>query len=340
MSAPPRDDDGAATPRQMRQELARDLPSGPAGAATPPASSDGARDAARRRADNMAGASWIVASCIGATVMTISIRMVADDMDSRMIAYLRCALGLWILAPWVIDGGWRDLRFSNPLLHLLRGALMAGALNLGFYAIATLEMATATILFFLAPIFATALAGPILAEQVGLRRWSAVAAGFVGAVIILRPGFAGLEWGMLAGVASACCFSISLLLSKILGPVDGARSVLLSSTLVAAVLTLPIAAPVWSMPSSAEIWFWMGVLVLSSSLRMYADIRGYSLGEAGFLAPFAYLRLLFVGLAGWLLFTEIPDGWTLLGGTVIVGATLYIAHRESRLNKSIAGAGA
>lgn len=303
-----------------------------------------AEAAQQRRADNLAGGVWIVASCLAATVMTIVIRMISDDLDTRMIAFLRSALGFAILIPWLIPGmmgeGWRSLRFTRPWLHILRGALMAAALNLGFFAIATLEMATATILFFLAPIFATALAGPMLGEAVGPRRWAAVAAGFVGALIILRPGVATLEWGMLAASASAACFSVSLLLSKTLGSVDGARSVLVSSTAVAAVLTLPIAAPAWEIPTSGEVWFWLGLLVLSSSARMYADIRGYALGEAGFLAPFSYLRLLFIGVAGWALFQEIPDGFTWLGGGVIAGATLYIAHREARLNKRIAGGAA
>ncbi|MEO1330549.1 MAG: DMT family transporter [Pseudomonadota bacterium] len=319
MSAPP-DLAPSATMQQIEGQRARDA-------------------AARTRADNLTAAGWIVLSCLGATVMTVAIRMMSGDLDSRMIAFLRAALGLWIVAPWLLDGSWRALRFTRPGLHLFRGALMAAALNLGFFAIATLEMATATILFFLAPIFATALAGPMLGESVGIRRWGAVAAGFVGALIILRPGAGALEWGMLAAVGSAACFSISLLLSKTLGAVDGARSVLVSSTAVAAVLTLPIAAPVWSLPGALEIWAWLGVLVLSSSLRMYADIKGYAIGEAGFLAPFSYLRLLFVGAIGWALFAEIPDAYTWLGGGVIAGATLFIAYREARLNKRIGAVG-
>ncbi len=335
---PPPPQDAPLKDAPLKDAPLKDAPSDVLADAAQRAAPPGAE--AARRADNLSGAGWIVLSCAGATVMTVAIRYLSVDLDSRMIAYLRSALGLWILLPWLIDGSWRALRFSRPWLHALRGALMAGALNFGFYAISAMEMATVTILFFLAPIFATALAGPMLGETVGLRRWAAVGAGFLGALIILRPGVVGLDWAALAAVASAACFSVSLLLSKTLGSADGARSVLISSTAVAVVLTLPIAAPVWALPSTAEIWFWVGVLVLSSSLRMYADIRGYAIGEAGFLAPFSYLRLLFVGVAGWLLFAEAPDAFTIAGGAVIAGATLYIAHREARLNKRIAGAAA
>lgn len=286
--------------------------------------------------DNLKGALWLVASGFAATVMSVAIRELAPTIDSRMLAFIRSGFGALVALPWLLDGSWRRLRFSRPWLHLSRGALMGVALNLGFYSIAVLPLTTATILFFLAPVFATALAGPVLGEQVGPRRWGAVAAGFLGAAIILRPGFGALELGMLAAVGSALCFSWSLMVTKILGPADGARSVLISSTVVSALVTLPIALPVWTLPVSLGPWLWIAALVGFSSIRMYADIRAYAVGEAGFLAPFSYLRLLFAAAAGWLLFREGLDLWTLLGGAVIVGATLYIAQRESRLKRRVA----
>ncbi|MBX2853405.1 MAG: DMT family transporter [Rhodobacteraceae bacterium] len=289
---------------------------------------------------NAQGALWMIASCIGASFMTVAIRYLAEDLDTRMIAFLRCALGVLLVAPWVLDGGLSWLKISRPWLHLLRGVLMACALNLGFFAISSLPMATVSILFFLAPIFATTLAVPMLGEAVGMRRWAAVAAGFLGAMILLRPGFGPLEWGMIAAIASAACFSVSLLLSKILGPVDGARSLLLTSTAIAGLLTLPIALPVWQMPPDGIAWIWIAVLITTSTFRMYADIRAYSVGDVGFIAPFAYLRLVFVAALGWLLFRETIDQWTLAGGTVIVASTLYIARREAQLNKRIAGGSA
>lgn len=290
--------------------------------------------------DNARGALWMIGSCVGASLMTIAIRYVAVELDTRMIAFLRTSLGLLILVPWLFDGGLGQFRFSHYRLHILRGVLMAGALNFGFYAISVLPLATVSILFFLAPIFVTALAGPLLGEVVGARRWGAVAAGFLGALIILRPGFGVLEWGLISAMASAACFSVSLLISKIVGPVDGARSLLLSSTAIAALLTLPIAAPVWRLPPDWMTWTWLALLIVASTFRMYADIRAYSLGDAGFIAPFAYLRLVFVGVAGWVLFQEVLDGPTLIGGAVIIAATLYIAHRETRLNKRLSGGAA
>lgn len=297
-------------------------------------------DAAQRRADNLRGALWMATSCLAATGMMIAIKEVAVDLASAMIAFLRSGLGLWVLAPMLLDGSLRRMRLTRPWLHILRGCLMGGALNFGFYAIATLPMTTATILFFLAPVFATALAGPILAEKVGAPRWIAVFAGFVGAAVILRPGAGALEWGMLSAIASAACFSVSLMLAQIIGREDGARTVLVTSTAIATLVTFPIALPVWSLPSTPLIWIWIAALVLFSSARMYADIKAYAVGEAGFVAPFAYLRLLFVAVAGWFLFAEVPDAETIAGGAVIAGATFYIAYRERQLGIKIAGGAA
>lgn len=288
---------------------------------------------------NMQGALWMIASGAAATVMTVAVRYASQDLDTRMIAFLRTALGApfilaWHFLPSIWGGASEALRFSMPGLHLLRGTLTAVAFNFGFYAISVLPMTTATILFFLAPIFATALAVPILAERVGPRRAAAVLAGFAGAFIILRPGWIDLEWGMVAAVLGAACFSVSLLLSKIIAPVDGAKSVVLSSTVVAAVLTLPIAVPVWQAPPTLMVWLWLGVLIIASTARMYADVRGYAVGDAGFIAPFTYFRLFFIAAAGWLLFSETPDVWTVAGGAVIIGATLYIARREGALKRA------
>ena len=290
--------------------------------------------------DNLRGAIWMIVSCIAASAMMVAIRLLAGELDSRMITFLRSALGLGVALIWLIDGSLFKIRITRPWLHVIRGLLMAAATNLGFYAIAKLPMATANILFFLAPVFATALAGPILKETVGPRRWGAVLASLLGAVIIRRPGVGSFDPAMLAAVGSAACFSISLLITRILGADNSPRSVMLTSLVVASIATFPVALPVWDLPDALSGWALVLAVVVASSLRQYSDIRAYAIGEAGFLAPFAYLRLLFVGVAGWWLFRDVVDAWTVAGGLVIIGSTLYIAQRESRLGKRIAGSAA
>lgn len=285
--------------------------------------------------DNMRGALWLLASVAGATVMTASVRLLTPDLHTAMLAFLRSAFASVLILPllWRPERRRATLRFSRWRLHLLRGLLIGIALNTGFYAIWQLPLATATILFFMAPVFATAFAMLFLGEAVGLRRWSAIGAGFVGALVILRPGVAATDPAMIVALLSSLAFAASLIIGRRISSEDGTDAVFVSSTVLAAVLTLPPALFVWELPASAAAWTLVGLLVLASGLRTYSDIRAYAIGDAGFIAPFSYLRLLTIGALGYFAFGETIDRWTLAGGAIIVGSTLYISLREARLKR-------
>jgi drug/metabolite transporter (DMT)-like permease len=291
-----------------------------------------------RLSPNAQGALWMLSSVMAATVMTVSIRVLTPDLHTAMLAFLRSAFGVVVVLPFL----WRARARGAPIrmtlwpLHLARGLLIGFALNAGFYAIWNLPMATATILFFMAPIFATAFAALFLAERVGPRRWAAMAAGFLGALVILRPGVGALEPAMLAALASSLAFAGSLILGRRVSAADGTDAVFVSSSVVVVVATLPPALFVWELPQEAWRWAVVGVLVLASTTRTYSDIRAYASGDAGFLAPFSYLRLLTIGVAGYVWFAEVIDAWTVAGGAIIVGATLYISLREARLSRRAA----
>jgi drug/metabolite transporter (DMT)-like permease len=278
---------------------------------------------------NLRGALWMLLSVVGATGMTIGVRAASPELHTAMIAFLRSVLGLLFLAPLFLRRTPPPiLRVRRPGLHLLRGALIALALNLGFYSVWKLPVATATILFFLAPIFSTMLAPFLIGEKVGPRRWAAIGVGFLGALIVLRPGLAPIDAGSLAAVGSSLCFAVALLIGKTASRADGPDSVFATSAILAAALTLPLALPQWRLPPDLWVWLVLAGLTCASSLRGYADIRAMNVGEASFVAPVSYLRLPSVALAGWLLFGEAVDGWTWAGGAVIAAATLFIALRE------------
>jgi drug/metabolite transporter (DMT)-like permease len=280
--------------------------------------------------DNMRGVAWMLVSVVGATAMTVLVRGLSAEMHTSMIAFLRSVMGLLFVAPLILrqGGAARLMGVSRPGLHLLRGALTAVSINLGFYAIWRLPLATATILFFLAPIFSTMLAPFMIGERVGVWRWSAIAVAFAGALIVLRPGGAPLDLGVAAAVVSSMTFAVSLLLGKTASAADGSATVFASSAILTAVLTLPMALFAWSMPASAVAWATLFALTCAGSLRGYADIRAFACGEASVVGPISYLRLPSVALAGWILFGETTDAFTWAGGAVIVGAALVIALRE------------
>ena len=278
----------------------------------------------------------MAASVTAASCMLLSTRYLSATLDPSMIAFARSALVAACVTPFIAARHRRRLRFSRPGLHALRGVLLACALNLAFHAVANLPVATVTVLFFLAPVFVTILAATVLGERVGRRRWLAVGAGFVGAAIILRP--TGLpEPAMLFAVGASFLFAAALALGRTLARRDGAESTFISTTLVAAVFTLPPALPVWSLPEGVA-WYVLAILVLVSALRGYSDLRAFAIGDAAFLAPLAYTRLIILGVAGYLLFDEIPGASEYAGAAVIVASTLYIARREvARMGAPVSG---
>lgn len=286
-------------------------------------------------ADNYRAILWILFSVITASLMTIAVRELASSFDSRMIVMLRSGLtAVAMIVPIVIFAGLRrKLRFSKPWQHIIRGSLIGVSTQLGFYTITQIPMATATVLFFTAPIFATVLSVAIHKETVGLRRWAAVLSGFVGAVIVLRPGFDGFHIAMLAALFSSLLFAVALTMSRKLALADGALSTYFSSVVITAAISVPASFHVFVLPDSLWLWVVTAVLVVSSSSRGFADIQAYRYGEAAILAPITYLRLVVLGFAAYVIWGEVPDLPTLTGAAVIILSTIYIGRREALLRR-------
>ena len=286
-------------------------------------------------ADNLRAIWWILLSVAGSSAMAIAVRDVSTQIDSRMIVFLRSGIttALIFLALVLFIGLRRKLRFSRPLKHLIRGMLIAVSTHLGFYAIANLPMATVTVLFFLAPIWATALAVIFQKERIGPRRIAAIAVGFGGAMVILRPGFGAFEPAMLSALASSMFFALALTMSRGLSKIDGSFSTYFSSVVITAAVSLPFAWPVMALPSDTRGGFALLVLVVAGAIRGFADIEAYRHGEAGILAPITYLRLVLIATGAYFLYQEIPDLFTIIGAFIVISSTLYIAIREARLKK-------
>ncbi|NOX39174.1 MAG: DMT family transporter [Alphaproteobacteria bacterium] len=286
--------------------------------------------------DNGRGIFWAFVSVFAASLMALSVRGVVADIDSRMAVMFRAGITTMLIVIGLIlfSRLRKQLKFSRPGLHLLRGVLIGASTNLGFYTLMHIPLTTATVLFFTAPIFATILGVIVHKERVGPRRIIAVLMGFVGALVILRPGFEGFHPAMLTALGSSALFAIALTLSRNLANADGVLSTYFSSVVITVIVTLPIAMPVWSLPTSPLIWAGVAILVVTSAVRGFADIQAYRYAEAALLAPIAYLRLVMIGIGAYFMFSETIDGPTWIGAAVIISSTLYIARREAKLRKS------
>ncbi|MEQ8710060.1 MAG: DMT family transporter [Rhodospirillales bacterium] len=289
--------------------------------------------------DNLRGALWICLASAGAAGMSMGIKAVAQTgIDSWQITFVRSLGSLCIVTPFILREGIGHLWTPKWHWHVLRGILTAVAMLSGYYAITKLPLATVTVLFFSTPLFVTGLAAVLLREDVGWRRWAATLVGFCGTIIVVRPSLQGVDPAMLYALLAAVCFAFGLIITKVLSRTESPATMMMYVTGVSSVCTLPAGVSVWIWPDLAQCFMLLAV-ILCGTIRSYADIKGFAAGQASVVAPFTYLRVLFAAIGGFMLFAEVPDIYTYVGASVIIGSTLYIAQREARLGKKPTGAG-
>lgn len=223
---------------------------------------------------------------------------------------------------------WRRRAASRaPRLQLTRSSLLFLTTLLFNAGLMTVSLATATAIMFLAPIMLTALSVPFLGEHVGPRRWSGVAAGFIGALIIIRPGTEGFDYGVIFLLAAALTNSVYQLITRRVASYDHPQTTFLFTALAGAVVSSVAVPFVWQPPmlSGWVLLIAMGVLGGVGHLFL---IFAFDKAPAAAIAPFAYSALIWASIAGYVFFGEIPDLWTILGASVITASGLYIFHRE------------
>lgn len=218
------------------------------------------------------------------------------------------------------------LRVVNPGGHALRALFAVLSTYLFVHALSFLPLAEATAAAFAGPIFLAALAGPLLGEKVGPRRWGAVLVGFMGVLVMLRPSGTDLNWFMLLPVTSACFGALRDVVTRRLSLTDNATSILFTTN-VATVLAGALFAASWSMPSVLHL----AILVLSGALigsAHYLHIEAFRLAEAATIAPFRYTSIVWGVLFGLAFFGQLPGPWVMAGSVLVIASGLYIMHRE------------
>lgn len=222
---------------------------------------------------------------------------------------------------------------KRPGLQVIRGLCILGSLTFIFGALQFLPLAEATVINFTGPLFMVALAGPILGEKVGWRRWAAVVVGLVGAIIVVRPGSDVFQWAALMPIGSALFFALFQLITRKLAGHDSALTTLLYTQVVACVGSLLAAPFFWSPLEFADIAFAFvaGSVGLLAHLCMFNAFR---LADASLLAPINYTRIVASVLLGYFMFSDLPDTYTIIGGAVIVGSGLFVIYRETAVKKA------
>lgn len=262
-------------------------------------------------------------------VMMALVRLVSADIHPFEAAFFRNLIGLLLLAPWLAFTGIGVLHAGRLPIHLLRSGLGLGAMLLLFTALSRLPLAEATALTFTAPLFATIGAALVLGERVRRRRWAATCVGFLGALIVLRPGVAVVSPASFFALAAAVFIAAAMLSIKSLSKTEHPNAIVLIMGLIMTPASLLPAAFVWTWPSPAT-WGWLLLMGLAATIGQVCLTRAFAAAEASAVLPIDFARLVFVSVLGYVIFGEVPDLWTWVGGALIITSTAYIAQREVR----------
>lgn len=241
----------------------------------------------------------------------------------------------FVLRVWSNPGA---LRTGSPVLHFVRGVFLFGSTIFNFEALKTLQLAQTVSIFFFAPMVITALAGPLLGEWAGWRRWVAIGAGFVGVLVITRPGAGAFSIGHVFALMSMLSYSTYVIMTRAMGARETATSLIFYSAL-APTLFMSWALPVSGMwPQSPLHWLLLLSLGAFGGAGHFLIIKAYQRASTGALAPYPYMQMIWMAALGHFVFGQLPDGWTIAGATIILLSGLYIIHRERALRLQPAAA--
>ena len=274
--------------------------------------------------------------CLGVFCLVVNDAMakwLTANYHPLQIVFMRYSLALPMIAAAVLSiGGRTALRSRHVPVHALRGLFLVGGAFTFFLSLKFLPLAEATSLIFVAPIFITALSVPLLGEQVGWRRWSAVIAGFIGVLIIVRPGAEAFQPASLIVVGTAVLYALIMISARFIRSGENVWTFMFYMVLFPALFSGLAVPLVWRTPEWEHMPLFLGIAVFGAT-GMTLISQAFRLAPAAIIAPFDYTALIWASLLGWLLWEEIPTVWTYAGAALIITSGIYIVIRETQKKK-------
>ena len=220
---------------------------------------------------------------------------------------------------------------KRPWLQIVRSALLLFSTILNIFALRYLQLDETMSILFATPLLVAVFSIPFLGERIGPRRWAAIVVGFIGVLIITRPGFGHMHPAAFLTVAGTFCFALYNISTRILSTTDSSGTTLFYSNLFGAVV-MSMAVPfVWTWPNG---WFQIALMVIMGACGAFGHyllIAAHRLAPASILAPFIYTQLIWVSISGYLVFSDLPNHWTLIGATIVIASGLYLLYRERKV---------
>ena len=259
--------------------------------------------------------------------------LVLQGLPTAEVVFVRYLVHLFLVIAFALPLGERFLRTAHPRPVLVRGAFLLFSTVLNFAALGYLPLTTTAAIFFSSPLWVCLLSIPLLGEEVGPRRWAAMAVGFFGVLVVTRPWAGPIHWAVLLSLGAAVCGAFYSILTRKLAGRDSTTTQQLYAALIATIGTAPLALPVWVWPSDWRSWVaffaiggfgWAGHQVL---------IIAHRFAPASTLAPISYAQMVYMIASSWLIFAQPPDAWVLTGAAIVAASGLYIWLRERALSR-------
>jgi drug/metabolite transporter (DMT)-like permease len=287
-----------------------------------------ARRAPARTDRPFRGIALILLSTVFLGVSDVTAKYLSATLPSIEIAWIRFLVFALIMTPAMVPGTrFYALRTARPRFQFMRGLALLGSSLFFISGLRYLPIAEASATGFVSPLFVTALSIFFLSESVGVRRWLATAGGLLGVLIILRPGTNAFHVAAFFPLVSALCWAITLIMTRMMSGREHAVTTMTYSSIAGLCVLSALVPFAWVAPSWHDILF--GILIgVASTAGQWIVVLAFRYADASVLAPFSYSQLVWVSILGFLIFSEVPDVWTVVGAAFIVASGLYTAHRE------------
>jgi drug/metabolite transporter (DMT)-like permease len=278
---------------------------------------------------NVRGILWLIMGSLAFSINDLFVKSLGESMSPFQMAFFRYGIGFLIMAPVFLRMGTVGLKTSRPGIHGAR-LIIACIAQVGVYtAVVYLPLADATALAFSRILFTTIVAVIVLREVVSGGRWTATFAGFVGVIIMVRPG-GDIDPIALVAIGGACTFAVANVMIRLMSTTEPPNRILFYYQAGGILVFLPPTVLLWQTPPDLISWLMALAIGILTAVGMIGFIRGFAVGEASVIGPTEYIRLIFAAGFGLLIFGEVPDGWTIAGALIIVACTSFIARMETR----------
>jgi len=264
--------------------------------------------------------------------MHAAIRHATQHLPAIEVAFFRNLFGLIVIVPLLVRFGPRLFHTEKFSLHLLRALINAVSMVAFFIGLSLTPLARVTAIAFTAPLFTALFSALFLGEVFRWRRWTAIIVGFIGALVILRPGIDTIDVGSLLVMFSSLLWAIAMIDIKVLARTESSATITAYVTVLMTPLTLVPALFYWQMPSPG-LWGWLIFIGVIGTIGQFVVTEAIKLADMTVLMPFDFLKLVWAAFLGMLLFAEIPDALTWVGAAIVFASSFYIMWREAKLRR-------